>query len=134
MKCLLILLSLAALTWAQGPPQCQCGAFVNEDIGEIEVFPFPPIDVEGCEDTADCSSTCDDEWASITNNGDLDTVLQNGETVGQHICNALARQGHEDFGPGEVYLYYKLCQGPWEYDSEQSTLEVCCAGGEYQPC
>nr|XP_045605541.1 uncharacterized protein LOC123762824 [Procambarus clarkii] len=134
MKCLLILLSLAALTSAQGQSQCQCGAFVNDRIGEIEVFPFQPIDVESCEDSETCSSTCDDEWASITNNGDLDTVLDNGETVGQHICNALAREGHENYGPGEVFLYYKVCDGPWQYDDEQSTLEICCTGGQYHAC
>nr|XP_045605542.1 uncharacterized protein LOC123762825 [Procambarus clarkii] len=134
MKCLLVLLAQAALTCSQGPPQCQCGIFVNDQIEEIEVLSFPPIEVEGCEDAETCSSTCDYEWSSVTNNGDLDTVLDNGETVGQHICNVLAREGHENYGPGEVLLYYRLCEGTWQYDDEESRLNICCSGGQYHAC
>nr|XP_045605174.1 uncharacterized protein LOC123762608 isoform X1 [Procambarus clarkii] len=133
MKFLLILLFFTAFSWAQAQ-ECDCGAFVNGRFGELEVYPFDPIQVQSCEDVESCSSTCDEEWATITNNGDLDTVLENGETLGQALCDTLAIEGQEDVPPHEVFLYYRICDGPWQYDEEQSTAQVCCTAGTYHSC
>ncbi|XP_069957504.1 uncharacterized protein [Cherax quadricarinatus] len=133
MKFLLILLPFLALTWAQ-QQECQCGGFVSEPNGEIEVVPFPPEPVENCEASEECAAFCEEEWNAITGNGDLDTVLENGETLGQSICQELAHQGHNNFGPAEVYLYYRVCEGPWQYDGVQTTALLCCTGGQYHAC
>ena len=45
----------------QGPRECQCGAFVTLNGSEQEVLPFPPIDLEDCEDERRCSNLCEAE-------------------------------------------------------------------------
>ncbi|XP_069957524.1 uncharacterized protein [Cherax quadricarinatus] len=134
MKFLLILLPFLALTWAQDEPACFCGGFVNEFDGEIDVLPFPPETVEDCEATEECAAYCEEQWDALTGEGDLNTVLENGETLGEAICQQLAREGHENFGPAEVFLYYRVCEGPWQYDGVQTTTLLCCTRGEFHEC
>ncbi|KAK8726982.1 hypothetical protein OTU49_009861, partial [Cherax quadricarinatus] len=137
MKFLLILLPFLALTWAQPPPEpeCHCGGFVDVFEGELEVIPFPPEPVETCESgEEECAAFCEEEWNEITGNGDLDTEFEDGVTLGQHICQHLTSEGHENYGPGEVFLYYRLCEGPWQYDGVQTTTLLCCNLGDYVPC
>merc|ERR1712212_943439 len=55
MKFLVVLLSLAALTWAQEDRKlCHCGAFVTMQHSEYEVHRLPAIEVESCEEEKEC--------------------------------------------------------------------------------
>nr|XP_045605185.1 uncharacterized protein LOC123762617 [Procambarus clarkii] len=134
MKCLLVLLSLAALTRAQEFPACLCGAFITLMEEEIEVFRLPPIEVADCDATTDCRARCIDEWTTITEDGDLDYTWLDGVTIGQHMCDSLHDNDHSDVGPHEVYLYYNICLGPWIYTGQTSRNTLCCSSSNYLTC
>lgn len=42
------------------------------------------------------------QWDKFTANGDLDHVMENGVTVGQEVCRAMAAHGHPNLGPHDV--------------------------------
>ncbi|KAG7159119.1 uncharacterized protein LOC121877807 [Homarus americanus] len=133
MKFLVILLSYIALAWAQDEAECKCGAFVAESTDVREVVNLPDVEVKNCHDDEDCVSGCHAQWDELTNNGDLDTILDNGVSAGQTLCNALAEDGDLDFGPKEVYAYSSLCGGPWLTDGPASRHPLLCKDGRYVP-
>ncbi|XP_042239747.1 uncharacterized protein LOC121877881 isoform X1 [Homarus americanus] len=134
MKFLVILCSLTVLAWAQEVPECDCGAFITEAAEEEEVFPMEAFDVENCEDQKDCHDRCRTEWNEITSEGDLNFELPDGKTVGQSMCDDLAEEGKDVVGPTEVFLYVRLCDGPWEDDGEATMEMLCCDAGQHEPC
>ncbi|XP_063591239.1 uncharacterized protein LOC134768363 [Penaeus indicus] len=131
MKLFVAVLSLAALTWAQDKPECLCGAFISTANAEYEVHRLPPIDTNDCDDEKLCAVVCAAEWDKFTANGDLDHVMENGVTVGQEACRAMAAHGHPNLGPHDVYAYYNICHGPWIFDGETSQQPLCCVDGTY---
>merc|ERR1712198_555331 len=133
MKFLVVLLSLAALTWAQDyRKECQCGAFVTVPQGEYLVHGLEPINIGSCDEATKCAAHCALEWRNVSDNGDLDHVMDNGDTVGKEACRAMNEHGHPNLGPHYVFAYYNVCGGPWVFDGEVSQQELCCREGVYQ--
>lgn len=42
------------------------------------------------------------QWDKLTADGDLDFVMDNGVTVGQEACRAMAAHGHPNLPPHDV--------------------------------
>ena len=61
--------------------ECRCGAFVNTMEGEQEVLPFPPIEIQNCDEEKRCSDLCEAEVIFYNfpftkeNRGALDPLL-----------------------------------------------------------
>ncbi|XP_042861033.1 uncharacterized protein LOC122246502 [Penaeus japonicus] len=128
---LLVLLSLAAFAWAQDRPECMCGAFISTNNAEYEIHRLPPIDTDNCQEEKKCAILCAAEWVRLTDDGNLDYVMDNGVTVGQESCRAMAAHGHPNLPPHDVYAYYNICHGPWMFDGKTSQQQLCCVDGTY---
>ncbi|XP_042230465.1 uncharacterized protein LOC121871932 [Homarus americanus] len=133
MKCVVVLLAFVSLAWGQ-EQHCHCASIITTEEGAGLAYDLPPTEVQDCNNLEACELRCIDEYTVLTNDGDLDFVLENGETVGQVACNTLKPQGYDDVGPLEVFLYYNLCLGPWYYTGFKSQQKLCCVGGEHTPC
>ncbi|XP_045107095.1 kininogen-1-like [Portunus trituberculatus] len=57
-----------------------------------------------------------------------------GQTVGQGLCNKLAKKGLQNFGPYKVHGYRSLCQESLQYDGLVSAQELCCKEGQHTEC
>lgn len=51
-----------------------------------------------------CFANCFDDfqWVRLTDDGNLDYVMDNGVTVGQESCRAMAAHGHPNLPPHDV--------------------------------
>ncbi|XP_050721096.1 uncharacterized protein LOC127000966 [Eriocheir sinensis] len=110
----------------QGGPECRCGAFVSTHTGEEEVVQFPPINLDDCTQDVQCAELCLAEWEEATNGGDLCNPTGDGDTIADDMCASLAEKGVDRLQPHTVYLYYNLCEGPWQWDGVQSQQELEC--------
>ncbi|XP_069987038.1 uncharacterized protein [Penaeus vannamei] len=135
MKVLLLVFALVAAVSAQTEPWCRCAAFVTYEHSEIMVFEAPEVTIDSCVDDAkQCKRACATELNTLSNNGDLWFMQENGLTVGQDICSYLA--GHFFFWMRNhrVYGYYEVCGGAWEYAGVESQQMLCCDGGKHEHC
>ncbi|XP_045605183.2 uncharacterized protein [Procambarus clarkii] len=136
MKCLLVLLSLAALTWAQDSFDCECSAFVSLGDSEVPVLDFPTTTIDDCTtDYTICYERCANEWQLFTGDGTLNVPGPDGVLVGQHMCDTLKTHGYTELGAHVVYLYYHVCDaGPWIFTGQYSHSSLCCTNGNYYDC
>ncbi|XP_069188498.1 uncharacterized protein [Procambarus clarkii] len=130
MKFILILFSIFVYVRTQDAPVCHCGVFLYLPDEELVVDTVPQIDIDSCEDQAQCSILCAEEWAFYSNNGDLDTE-EVDTTFGQAFCNTLNVDGYPDLDPQAVYLYISVCDGPKIENGLASSQKLCCVSGVY---
>ncbi|XP_045605182.2 uncharacterized protein [Procambarus clarkii] len=138
MKCLLVLLSLAALARAQDTFECECAAYVTMGDKEVEVLKFPTTTIDDCTtDYPVCFERCSNEWNFLTGDGSLNIVGPDGDgiLIGQHMCDTLKGSGITELGQHVVYLYYHVCNaGPWIFTGQYSHGNLCCTSGKYYDC
>ncbi|KAG0710738.1 hypothetical protein GWK47_022208 [Chionoecetes opilio] len=128
MKTFLVLSCLIALAYGV-KNECHCGAFVSLPDSEQEVLAFPPIELDSCEEILECSIRCIYEWEVITLDGDLCHQTPDGSTVGQKMCDNLEEKGMSNAGPYVVFLYFRMCEGPWGFDGQSSKQRLECRNG-----
>ncbi|KAG0725085.1 hypothetical protein GWK47_039271 [Chionoecetes opilio] len=128
MNTFLVLSCLVALTYG-AQNECQCGAFVSLPDSEQEVLAFPSIGVDSCSEILACSVHSKYEWEALTSDGDLCRHTPDGSTVGQVMCENLEKKGIENIGPHPVFLYYRVCEGPWGFDYQSSKQDLVCKNG-----
>ncbi|XP_045106760.1 uncharacterized protein LOC123501806 [Portunus trituberculatus] len=134
MKTFLLLLAVAAAANAQSEAWCRCAAFITYNRNEMMVHEAPEIPINSCDDANQCKQKCVAEINEVSYDGDLWHMLEDGYTVGQHVCTELADRfvffvvGHK------VYGYYEVCGGAWQYTGVASTTKLCCNGGQHSHC
>ncbi|KAK3891133.1 hypothetical protein Pcinc_004926 [Petrolisthes cinctipes] len=96
MKSLLILLLAIALTRSQDEPECKCRSYVHVAEGELDVLDFPSNMASSCSAGFECAGFCGGEWTLLTNDGDLNHIMLDGITVGQHMCTKAASSGYNE--------------------------------------
>ncbi|KAK4312640.1 hypothetical protein Pmani_015981 [Petrolisthes manimaculis] len=134
MKSLLILLFVIALTRSQDEPECNCRGYIHVAEGELDVLDFPSNTASSCSAGFECAGFCGGEWTLLTNDGDLNHIMLDGITVGQHMCTKAASSGYNEINSENVYLNWNLCDGPWYFDGQISRQPLCCTSGSYSPC
>ncbi|XP_069188501.1 uncharacterized protein [Procambarus clarkii] len=132
MKCLLVLLSLAALAWSQEESECNCEVVLKLPTNEIISVDDLPVNVViGCDDHSGCMKTCREEWDSLTNGGDMHYVQENGRLLGQNLCDIVAAQGITNLEPQKLHMVYNLCNSEWQEEGIASQDLLCCVDGVY---
>ncbi|XP_037788426.1 uncharacterized protein LOC119583799 [Penaeus monodon] len=135
MKVLLLVFAIVAAVSAQTEPRCRCAAFITFEFDEMMVYEAPEIAIDSCQDDAgQCKTACLTELNTLSNNGDLWLVQENGVTVGQSICSFLANYNINWIVNHRVYGYFEVCGGPWEYAEFASQQLLCCDAGEHDHC
>merc|ERR1719187_360382 len=136
MKVAAIIIALVAAVSAQDDgPECDCGMFITSWGDEIEVHRLPPFDIDDCDKFNLCKKKCAGEFDLLTGGGNLNHMLENGYTVGQHIClDTYTEQGIERIEDETVWGYARQCNGPWDWDGEFSLQRLCCHRGIHYDC
>ncbi|XP_042230487.1 uncharacterized protein LOC121871945 [Homarus americanus] len=133
MKSLLVMVATLSLAWGQ-EMHCHCATFVSTVEGGILMHNLPYTEVTDCDDFEGCESRCTKEFIDLTDGGDLDHELEDGNIVGQLCCDTAAAEGYENLMPSEVYMYSSICHGPWLYNGYKSKQKLCCDEGKYVHC
>ncbi|XP_068234033.1 uncharacterized protein [Palaemon carinicauda] len=138
MKTILVLFALVAAVVAQKEPWCRCGIFINFSDHQELVYTLENIIIDDCVASAEtCKTSCAAEINEFTNDGDLWSLASSGETVGQEICTKMAaaeHHSHHYIHNRNVYGYFGLCAGPWEYADVKSQQMLCCEDGVHAHC
>ncbi|KAG7164236.1 hypothetical protein Hamer_G020748 [Homarus americanus] len=103
MKSLLVMVATLSLAWGQ-EMHCHCATFVSTVEGGILMHNLPYTEVTDCDDFEGCESRCTKEvnvtlgflatdsisrFIDLTDGGDLDHELEDGNIVGQ-LCTCTA--------------------------------------------
>ncbi|XP_076029912.1 uncharacterized protein LOC143020041 [Oratosquilla oratoria] len=130
MRALLLSLFLTVCSVAWGFSNCRCALMTTFGMGEYIVSELPGIDMGSCTDSTGCEARCYDEYDNMTYGGDLYHMMDDLETVGQHLCKFYEHDMHNQY----LYAYSKLCEGPWVYTGHHSLQMLCCWQGRQYAC
>ncbi|XP_042863733.1 uncharacterized protein LOC122248018 isoform X2 [Penaeus japonicus] len=113
---------------------CRCGLFVSSPNAEIMVYELPEVDVTSCDNHNQCKNRCIKEFNEMTNDMDLWSTVDGGDTIGQYICQNLYHNFLIFIHNSYVHAYYEMCGGPWEYAGLDSQQMLCCNVGQHEHC
>merc|ERR1711872_219428 len=116
-------------------PFCRCGIFVSTPSFELMVEELPQLPLDSCDDVDMCKQSCIDEVGKMTNDLDIWSLAEDGETVGQHICQSAWHYAFMPFIHNSlVHAYFEVCGGPFEFTGLDSESKLCCNFGVHEHC
>ncbi|CAL4074725.1 unnamed protein product, partial [Meganyctiphanes norvegica] len=138
MEILVALLAVCSLASGQiiTPYECHCGVFRSYPQGESLIYHLPGhhIDCDSPDKETQCYDACVQDWDVFAGNGDLNTVLENGYSLGQEICVGALELGHFNIRDEIGYVFSRACFGNWEDTGSHTEQYVCCHNGHYEEC